>query len=1496
MTNNNERNNYVDGMFLDVNDFQTEQDYFIEKIRNITNSLATNGALDISSLAVTPDTVMAQPVSPAQVAVAISAAPTGSTTNPQNFTIIPDVLGSGLQSFQLYTVFQARTYNVQRVDLRITLNQALTNENLTLTIKIRQLVDGTNPLSPPANNPPLAQIQLQQANIPALNSDNFLQLDFSNENSGQGISVTNQLYYAIEVQYTRPLNSTSSLRIFHSPLNQLSQFDSTLFTFVFSGNAYTQSFTNTLGIKEQFLLYYTVYTSAVQISAGTAVINGLQTIVTTDQFRLLEVPDRRNVDSNGLTIYNYVVLTFTEQYTNPQLLSGSKNSADTRILDTSSASVLTQPQWDQLVADTTQVNKYLLLAVVNDSNIVSIFKENTFTVPANSTNLAFHDWLNPSNLVPIEDALILQQTRPSDFIFFVSNVPAQVPLTDAFGNVQLEPATVLDQFGNVIVSAGDPILVDIVRVVVNITLDNGANTRNLELSTISQIGTTTVFKNYGATVSQLFDNPYDNVFTYNYNTDQLAPNVVYNFVAYTTSGQPIYIQDYNKTISQPTSTGGATSLRDQTFTTFLNQGALTIVLNQDLQLGSFNPASDQAQPGVTQYVPTLLTGETPIPVGSAQINHVTFNHLIQLDAYQSFLFPVPMVRADGITKVTNTDTAVQAAYNAGDVTVLVDLADGAGPIDITFSGPYNRDRGGNGSAVLITGAIDSSVPLPVITTALVKVRNASGKDNTNLSTLFSPYGPAKVGGATNILAFDVLARGYDPLVTPTNVAGFNDGDAVYIWINDQQALDQNYQPITFIYNSMQTTITLPTIYHLGSQKYFREKLVDSIQSSTLATPGFILIDTGLDASGNVKNSGQVIFNSAEIPTSINLNATITLKYNSVVVIPQNIDYYQARYPSHGTKSGYPISNVNTVTSSSDFISVPEAFALTASLTNSTALDPATFQSVALFVDGVNVTSLLSPIGQKQIVADNGVTLQPGQIAYNPLLGTFKFYKYVETYDAYGTIISEAPSDYTRLSIAYFKLETQFIFNSSSTASYDPKFDINNDGRIDELDLNVFNSAYGSIIGEPKYLAAADFNSDGKVDSTDLALFSEHFGSVALGTPDYSDATSARLQALLVVQANNYLKKLSIIRAVSRAPDAIAPNGRTVLFLSDTTPVAESANYNVTFGFAAAMSLGFIQAEVETILPLTGLFNFNNINMFETVNPTNTRTITQVQPSLIPTATNTYTSLLTFTPAVNITSTYTISSLWNANGLAIKNTKDLVIPQKYEQLDRKVYGPFKLQYDNTQFTTDGTSIAFSLKATDATLTNGSPDPTGKHIQGVPLDSFTFAAHLTVPNTDGTQTLWSWYNLVSMNGVITLQFDPTTLFIDHQVQGKNGVEVLTPFGLGVDQVSLMPYFAGGDLQNDLSNISIVRNDNVSKYVIPHAHTNIRDGGLLTSRSIQFADDLLRLNIDGDVTDAVYALLDLINEQNTQIQLLRALAGTTRYDSGLFWDDPKVFWDSN
>ena len=47
---------------------------------------------------------------------------------------------------------------------------------------------------------------------------------------------------------------------------------------------------------------------------------------------------------------------------------------------------------------------------------------------------------------------------------------------------------------------------------------------------------------------------------------------------------------------------------------------------------------------------------------------------------------------------------------------------------------------------------------------------------------------------------------------------------------------------------------------------------------------------------------------------------------------------------------------------------------------------------------------------------------------------------------------------------------------------------------------------------------------------------------------------------------------------------------------------------------------------------------------------------------------------------------------------------------------------------------------------------------------------------------------------------------------------------------------------------------------------------------------------------MTDAVYAMLDIIADQAQQIELIRALEGAIRWDQGQNWDDPDLFWDSN
>lgn len=1496
------RNNYVDGQFIDVDDFKVEQNYVLDRLRSNSLNLGANGVIDLVGLKVIPDTIMVEPIIRSAVEVAIDPSPDINASNPQNFTLFPGNLGGS--SIKLYTVFSTKTANVQRVDLRITRNNGMTEE-LDLIVRVQNLIDPTNPLSPLANTASLSEIQLSTLDIPEVESDEFLELDFSNESSGQGISVLPNSYYALVLEYRRPVGSTTDLRFFHGPLNQNSALDEDEFSWVLVGSSFTQGFQNSNGIFQEFQLYNRVYTSAVTVTPGQAHIAGNRVTVDPDQFRFLQVPDRRNVDGNGNFVSNYVVLRYAEVFTDPELVQSTRNTSNTRIKDSSSVVVLTQPQWDELISDELQQGLFLLLAVVNDSNIVSVFDKKTFSIPQNTTNLAFHDWLNPRNVTPIDEASLIQQARPTDFIFFVSNVPAQVPLTDAFGNVQRYSTTVRNELGEVIHRAGDPILDDIVRVVTNISLDNGNNTRTLELAVTSEVGTGREFRNYAATISNLSDNPFDDVFSFNFNTDQLAPNVVYNFVAFTRRGLPIFIQDYNRVIANLQTDGSIENIRNKTFTTFLDQTSRTIVINEDLQLGAFNPASDTPQPGVIQYVPTLIQNEVPTPVGVVLTEDVIPTTKTLLSSASFTFSPVPMVRADLITKIRTTDVEVQSAYDAGDIQILVDNGDGLGPVDITFSGLTDRDRGGNGAAILVQGDIDSSVQLDDAETFDVKTREFvgidvetgepfGGRDNTNNSAAFSPFGPAQVGGSSDIREFQVLARGFNGVVAPFSNAGFNDGDSVYIFINDRPALDNNGNAITFTFDSAgPTTVTIPTIFALGTKQYLREKQVFSIENTTSATPGTVLIDTGLDADEESRELGQVIFSDVEIPTSINTSAIVTIQYNGVETTEADIDYFKTKFKPIGTRDGFKISNTNVVSSIDEFISVPEAFALTAN-DNAQSVSPTTFKSVAIFVDGINITSLISPIGPKTIVADDGATLQPNQIAFDPTEGTIKFFKTVAI-DGY--TISEAPTDFTRLSVTYFKLDTKFIFNTVTDAFYDPKYDINNDGHIDEQDLNIFTRAFGTSLGDVNYLAAADFNNDGVIDDVDLSAFREHFGTVALGEPDYSDATTARLGAMLIVKDNNYLVQVNAVRAFSRSPDAIAPTGRTVIFLDDTTPVSQPGNYQVIFGFAAAMKLGFIQTEIETERPLLGRFNLNNIKMFETLDPTNTREITQVETNPLPNANNRFDSLLTFTPAVTSSSDFTIKAQWSEAGIAILDSADLIIPQKYELLDRKVYGPFKLQYLEADFDDDGTSISFTLKPTDATLADGSPDPTGTHINGIPLSELAFTVHLTVPNSDDTSsTIWSWHNIqpTGIDNKIKLEYNEQ-LFLEHRNKGKDGIEVLTPFGLGSSQVTLKPKYAGGHLENDLGNVSVIRSDAQSRFVVPHTHMSEREGGILTSESIRFDDILARLET-GNMTDIVYKLLDIIEEQERQIELIRALEGVIRWDRGLTWDDPNTFWDSN
>lgn len=54
-------------------------------------------------------------------------------------------------------------------------------------------------------------------------------------------------------------------------------------------------------------------------------------------------------------------------------------------------------------------------------------------------------------------------------------------------------------------------------------------------------------------------------------------------------------------------------------------------------------------------------------------------------------------------------------------------------------------------------------------------------------------------------------------------------------------------------------------------------------------------------------------------------------------------------------------------------------------------------------------------------------------------------------------------------------------------------DVNQDNRVDGMDLILFGRSFGSVRGDTRYNANADFNADGAVDGLDLAVLASNFG-------------------------------------------------------------------------------------------------------------------------------------------------------------------------------------------------------------------------------------------------------------------------------------------------------------------------------------------------------------------------------------------------------------------
>lgn len=60
-------------------------------------------------------------------------------------------------------------------------------------------------------------------------------------------------------------------------------------------------------------------------------------------------------------------------------------------------------------------------------------------------------------------------------------------------------------------------------------------------------------------------------------------------------------------------------------------------------------------------------------------------------------------------------------------------------------------------------------------------------------------------------------------------------------------------------------------------------------------------------------------------------------------------------------------------------------------------------------------------------------------------------------------------------------------------------DVNQDGRVDGMDLIRFGRSFGSLRGDNRYNPNADFNADGAVDGVDLAVLASNFGRTSTGT-------------------------------------------------------------------------------------------------------------------------------------------------------------------------------------------------------------------------------------------------------------------------------------------------------------------------------------------------------------------------------------------------------------
>ena len=1351
------RPNFYNLQNLDVQDLSQEHDYLVSKIEDATNALSIQGTTSVKGLEVTEDSVVIESFAFPQTAY--------DATRPdlENFLVLPPQDGRTLSS-RLYTVFQSSSNNIQRLDLKLEAN--IVTSSSFVTISIMNLKNATNPMSG-LGEEILTRKIYKITEIPVVGSNTPLILDFSGNNDRGGIPTIVNNYYAIVIEFSRETASLDTISVFHSDPIQTSTLNPQLYSWIYFGTKFQQGIFTSQAILKTFTLYHKVYTAAVQIGIGSSLVNG-KPIRVHSPIRWLGLVDRGATNPT-----NYVVLVYNEIVNATESAARTGNLSASRLQDSYFAYVLNTGQYNDLVSN--PENIFILLATIEDQNIQSFQTTKTFTLE-NVKSLAYHDWLVPSNTKPSLAALGVQQLRPNDMVFIADNVPFEIPLTDYKGNLAVS-------------ADGNPITDQIVEVYLDLYFNGGNNKQSLQMSIVRETPSSPSYRTFAATITDpATTNAEILSYTYPYDLKQLTDDVFYNFRAVTAVGNEVFIQDYDRVFGTKDVNGKIIPIRSQQYSTVLEKDALVIEIDKDLHLGESSFSSGAAGQELVGYKTYFQNNELTTPVGSLTGQSVIPRTDTVLPYNQWQFGPLPVVTRDG-TDITNTDSSVMEAYSKGDISIRVD------GIDISFSGTTSPDKGGRGSPTTIFGELifpNSSTYIG----AVVKLRNADGKDNTQQSTNYLVT-QDPISSRIEFTAIG-LGRGLDL------DAGFSHGENIYIYIDDRPALDANGSPITIVYNEF--TAVAAKIWSLGSKRYFTGKTIVSagdhiVYNNVQLNPNEVAIDP---------INGHLYFAPGETPSG-----TITIQFLQLNSSVGKIDYYQTRLTPWGTVAGTPLSNtdsaVQTAVASGDLV---------------------------IKFGGKDIRELnCTPNGPVKVFADTDqYQLQDYEISVNPLTGRIVFHSsFTVPIISQGNIPLLTSS--TPVEVSYYQIIPQTITTVNQLyATYETRFDLNSDGKIDENDLAIFSLGYGSVIGQPNYDSNLDFNADGKIDDQDYQELVRHFGTTSQGSPIYLDSTAARLNSVFAFQTNTPSNKLEIIRAVTQ-PATNDSEGKTLLFISEKTPVTAKNSYTVAFGFSEVISPASNQFTVQTETSFELPINYSSIRGYNIIAPTETYSVYDSNSSVSTDgAVRVFHTTFSFSPPVRTSKTLSFSSLWEGSNLKVFSRRKTVSPLEYETLQRRIQGPFDIVLGGTKFAADGSYIELAIGSRDSISATGETVNTGQLIHGISIQGMKFKVLLNVVNEDGINyTEWVWENLSvdSNTGLIRLQYSQA-LRVSDRNKGRNGTTVLNPFGVAPDQIALKPQFANGDIANDLSNILVYR-ENYSENIAPHAHSSQDDGGLLLTDNI-------------------------------------------------------------